>query len=103
MGHLNYVSELFKKYERRDPAELLPDTIPEPMPVASQREFVRAVLAKEVDLRSVGPDFVDKSKESQASKAYRDQLNSQGSPTQTVAAGYRWAPGTELKLKAVNF
>jgi hypothetical protein len=23
-------------------------------------------------------------------------LNSEGSPTETVAAGYRWMPGTEL-------
>jgi hypothetical protein len=27
---------------------------------------------------------------------YRSQLNSNGSPSETVAAGYRWKPGTEL-------
>ena len=103
LGHLAFVSELFKKHEKRDPAEVLPDAIPDPMPVESQRKFVREVLEKEVDLRASGPDFVSKSKEGQASKDYRKQLNSEGSPSEIVSAGYRWAPGTELKLKAANF
>jgi rubrerythrin len=103
LGHLNFVSELFKKHERRDPAEVLPDTVPEPIAFKSQREFVRGVLAKEVDLRASGPNFVPKNQEPQSSLEYRKQLNSQGSPSETVAAGYRWAPGTELKLKVVNF
>ena len=30
------------------------------------------------------------------SRAYREQLNSDGSPSETVAAGYMWQPGTEL-------
>jgi rubrerythrin len=103
LGHLGFVSDLFKKHEKRDPAEVLPEVIPDPMPVESQREFVRSVLEKEVDLRASGPDFVNRSKEGQASKDYRNQLNSEGSPSQIVSAGYRWAPGTELKLKAANF
>jgi rubrerythrin len=100
LGHLNLVSELFKKHEKRDPLEVLPDQIPDPIPVQSQREFVRQVLAKEVDLRAKGARFVDKAEEGEASLAYRRQLNAEGSPSQTVAAGYRWSPGTELKLKA---
>ena len=28
--------------------------------------------------------------------AYRDQLNSEGSPSEMVSAGYRWQPGGEL-------
>jgi hypothetical protein len=103
LGHLNYVCELFKQHEQRDPMELLPEEMPEPMPVASQREFIRNVLALEADLRARGPDFVPREQEGPESKAYRDQLNSEGSPSQTVSAGYRWVPGTELKLKAVNF
>ena len=52
LGHLELVSELFKKYERRDPAEILPVDLPEPINFASQREFVRKVLSQEVDLRA---------------------------------------------------
>jgi rubrerythrin len=100
LGHLNYVCDLFKKYEKRDPLELLPEDLPEPIAYESQRDFVRKVLAQEVDLRAKGSDFVPKAKEGKASKDYRDQLNSEGSPSETASAGYQWAPGTELKRKA---
>ena len=100
LGHLTYVCDLFKKHEKRDPLELLPEDLPEPIAYESQRDFVRKVLAQEVDLRAKGSDFVPKTKESRASKDYRDQLNSAGSPSETASAGYQWTPGTELKRKA---
>ena len=99
LGHLNMVMELFKKHEKRDPAELLPETLPDPIPFDSQRDFVRETLAKEVDLRADGTEIVPKSKESKASKEYRDAVNADGSPSEIVSAGYKWAPGSELKLK----
>jgi rubrerythrin len=102
LGHLNMVSDLFKEIEGRDPAEILPEQMPEPIAFASQREFVRKVLAEEVDIRTDGPDFVLRADEPESSLAYRRQMNSQGSPSQIVAAGYRWAPGTELTLKVAN-
>ena len=89
--------------ERRDPAELLPENVPEPIAFESQRDFVRKVLSEEVDMRPDGPDFVMKEDEPQSSLAYRAQMNSEGSPSETVAAGYRWAPGTELTLKVANY
>jgi rubrerythrin len=102
LGHLSLVAEIFKRVENRDPAEVLPETLPDPIEYVSNRDYVREVLEKEVDLRASGPDFVDKSQEPQSSLDYRSQVNSEGSPTQTVAAGYKWTPGTELKLKVVN-
>ena len=96
LGHLNVVMELFKQHERRDPAEVLPGELPEPIKYESQREFVRRILNREVDLRALGTQFVDKSMEGEASKRYREHLNSSGSPTNTVSAGYQWWPGTEL-------
>jgi hypothetical protein len=34
--------------------------------------------------------------ESGASIAYREIVNADGSPSERVAEGYRWVPGTEL-------
>jgi hypothetical protein len=99
LGQLNYVAELFKQHERRDPTEVIPNALPDPMPFKSNRDFVRKVLSQEVNLRTSGTQFVDPSQESSASQEYRQQLNSAGSPSQTVAAGYRWSPGTELNRK----
>jgi hypothetical protein len=102
LGHLHTVLELFKKVERRDPAEVLPATLPEPIQYKSHRSYVRKVLAEQVQLRANGTQFVDESKDSEASVAYRNQMNSEGSPSQIVAAGYQWAPGTELTRRSGN-
>ncbi|MEX2496724.1 MAG: hypothetical protein WD448_11585 [Woeseia sp.] len=96
LGHLHLVKELFKKHENRDPAEILPKTLPEPIAYQSQREFVRTTLEQELNLSAAGPEFVDNSRETKATRAYREHLNSEGSPSDSVAAGYRWQPGTEL-------
>ena len=95
-GHLHMVAELFKEHTGRDPFEVLPETLPEPLPYASQREFVRGVLTEEVNMRSRGTNYVDSDQESQATLAYRDHVNALGSPSDAVAAGYHWRPGTEL-------
>ena len=100
LGHLHHVMELFKKVENRDPAEVLPATLPEPIDFTSHREFVRETLVNEVDLRADGMDFVDKANEPERSLRYREQLNSEGSPSSAVSAGYVWMPGTELTAKA---
>lgn len=98
IGHLRMVEELFKRVENRDPAELVPATLPDPIDYSSHREFVTKVLSEEVHMRAVGENFIDgrKDKESEATLAYRKQLNSEGSPSETVAAGYIWSPGTEV-------
>ncbi|MDY7225909.1 hypothetical protein [Hyalangium rubrum] len=98
LGHLHYVMELFQRLEGRDPAEILPATLPEPVAFKSHREFVRRVLNQEVDLRTDGTTFVDKGElpPGHRSLQYRDQLNAEGSPSETAAAGYQWTPGTEL-------
>jgi len=96
LGHFQYVIELFKKYEKRDPAELIPETLPEPIEYRSHREFVRNVLNQEVDLRARGTQIIGKDEEeSEATRDYRKQLNSKGSPSESIAAGYKWKPGTE--------
>jgi rubrerythrin len=99
LGHFHHVAELFRQHEKRDPAELFPGAFPEPIEFASQRDFVRQVLAQEVDLRAKGTQFVDMGQESQASIDYRSYINSDGSPSESVAAGYIWTPGTELNRK----
>ncbi|WP_408096893.1 hypothetical protein ACJVC5_17795 [Peredibacter sp. HCB2-198] len=96
LGQLHAVMELFKKTERRDPAEILDSKLPSPIEYKSQREFVREVLREEVDLRAKGDEFVGLNEESRATIQYRDFMNAEGSPTEIVTSGYVWKPGTEL-------
>lgn len=96
LGHLQVAMDLFKRFERRDPAEILPERLPDPIAYESQREFVRRTLEREVDLSAAGANFVDKSEESQATQEYRRHINSEGSPSDAIAEDYIWRPGTEL-------
>jgi rubrerythrin len=54
LGHLQVVMDLFRTVEKRDPLEIIPQSLPEPISFKSQRDYVRRVLQTEVDLRAVG-------------------------------------------------
>lgn len=96
IGHLQVACDCFRKYENRDPEEILQGQIPEMIPFKSQRPFVRKVLEEEVDLRTDGTNYVPRDEEDEASIRYRDKMNSEGIPAEIVSAGYQWLPGTEL-------
>lgn len=96
LGHLHVVMDLMQRLEKRDPCSLLPTVLPDPIEFKSHRQFVREVLRSEVDLRARGAEFVPKDLESQATLHYRETINQAGSPSQIVAAGYHWRPGTEI-------
>ena len=65
LGHLQVVMELFKKFENRDPAVVLPASLPEPIDYVSHRQFIRETLKNEVDLRAAGTRFISKEDESE--------------------------------------
>lgn len=98
LGHLHLVMDLMRSVERRDPLEILPATFPEPIAYESHRDYVRQVLADEVELRARGADFIPATAEGpdSPSVAYRSRMNAEGVPSEDVARGYRWMPGTEL-------
>jgi hypothetical protein len=98
LGQLQFVREVMKSVAGKDPAEFLPETLPDPIKFESQREFVRETLEGEVDLRARGADFIDVADEKPDSLSvrYREQMNRDGSPSEIVAQGYCWTPGTEL-------
>ena len=102
LGQMHYVKDLFEKVERRDASELLPSTLPDPIKYESHRKFVRDTLRGEVDLRTSGAKFIKSTAETpdMPSPRYRSQLNSAGTPSEIVAAGYRYVPGTELHDRA---
>jgi hypothetical protein len=99
LGQLNYVGELFKKYENRDPAEVLPERLPEPIAFKSQRDFVRQTVLAEADLRARGTQFVARDQESEATWNYRKIVHADGTPSEAISRYYWWAPGGELNRK----
>ena len=104
IGHLRFAMEIFKRVERRDPAEIVPATLPEAINFETHRQFVRKVLSKEADMRAVGTEFIHPNgvRESKETLSYRKKLNSSGSPSELVSAGWQWTPGTELAAERVD-
>jgi len=97
LGHFQVALQLFKDVERRDPAEILGSgELPPRIRFESHREYVREVVARETQLRKRGTQFVNEPEEGQSSLAYRDAVNADGSPSETISATYSWTPGTEL-------
>ncbi len=102
LGHVRYVADLLENYEKRDAASILSSKLPAPIAYESHRDFVRETLRSEASLTARGANFVprDEERPNDPSVLYRTQLNSDGSPTEEIASGYAWAPGTELARKA---
>lgn len=102
LGHFQVVQELFKRLERRDPAEVIGDgALPAFIKFESHREYLRQVVDAETDYRKNGTQFVQTPQEEGASSlAYRDAVNQDGSPSQAASASYSWTPGTELVREA---
>jgi hypothetical protein len=100
LGHLRFVRELFEAQERRDAAEVIPNQLPDPIRWTEHRAFVRETLRRELDLRASAADYVPATEEPRRSLERRERLNRDGSPSETVASGYVWRPGTELASRA---
>jgi hypothetical protein len=99
LGHVRFVADLFEKTERRDASEVLESKLPAPIQYVSHREFVRKVLRDEVELSARGTEIVSMDEESEATLAYRKQMNSEGSPSNAVSQGWVFTPGGELSEK----
>jgi hypothetical protein len=98
LGHLHYVAGLYRVHEHKDPFAVLPTELPDAIEFASHRAFVRKVLRDEVDLRSVGTQYVPAAQvpADGPSARYRSRVHTGGVASDIVSAGYRWEPGTEL-------
>lgn len=56
--HLRIAGSMLQRYEGIDPAQILPKELPEPTKFQQNKDYVRDVLASQIDLRTVGPTFV---------------------------------------------
>ena len=96
IGQFQFVADLLRSRDREDPQRLIGRDLDTPLAFASQREFVRQVLRDQMDLSCAGGVYVSRSQESRLTRDWRARVNAEGSPSEALAAGYAWYPGTEL-------
>lgn len=85
LGHLQIAAELFKKYEGRDPEEVIGSNVVIPCRFMSQKDYVRKVLVAEVNKRldtDKGYTTIDKLPEDWPSYKIQERANEISSPTE---------------------
>jgi len=84
--HLRIASELMKKYEKRDPEEMLPKKFPKLFKFQSNIDYVREIIAAQTDYNAQGTEFVPGDKVPADSKyhEYQKAVNAGGTPSQQV-------------------
>jgi rubrerythrin len=58
LEHLRLACDMLRRYDNKEPEEFLPSELPEPIRFEDNKEYVRQVLANQVDLTSDGTEFV---------------------------------------------
>ena len=85
LGHLQIAAELFKKYEGRDPEEVVGSKVVIPCRFQSQKDYVRKVLVNEVDKRldtEMGYTTIAELPEDWPSYKIQERANEISSPTE---------------------
>ncbi len=87
IGQLQVACDFMRRLEGRDPAELLPRSLPDtPVTFEPNKEYVRQVLAEQIDLRADGADYVPLNSlpDDHRYFAYQATVNEGGSPTEEI-------------------
>jgi hypothetical protein len=100
LGQLQVACDAMRRYEGREPAELLPPALPEtPVTFEPNKEYVRSVLADTIDLRTDGVDYVsvDDLPSDHRYFGYQATVNEGGTPSEEVVQQHRQQRGDEYR------
>ncbi len=85
IGHLQAAAEMFKKYEKRDPEEVIGTELVLPCRFMSQKKYVTKVLKDEVGKRVIDNGeyaFVDELDKNRASYKVQEKVSEDGAPSE---------------------
>jgi hypothetical protein len=100
IGQLHAACDLLRRYEGIEPDELLPKELPDtPVTFEPNKDYVREILASQIDLRADGLDYVpdEALPSTHRSRRYREIVNAGGAPSETVIDENRRASGHEFR------
>lgn len=85
LEHLHIAADLFKKYEKRDPEEVIGTKVYEPCHFESQKEYVKDVLENEIEKRldeEMGYTTIAELPEDWPSYEVQEIVGAEGAPTE---------------------
>jgi hypothetical protein len=100
IGQLHAACDLLRKYEGIEPELILPPAMPDtPVTFEPNKDYVRDILASQVDLRTDGLNYVADSDlpDDHRSRQYRDVVNAGGVPSEMVIDDNRAQTGREFR------
>jgi hypothetical protein len=100
IGQLQVACDLLRRYEGVDAGEILPPELPEtPVTFEPNKEYVRQILAEQVDLRTDGVDYVpvDELPDDHRYFRYQATVNGDGVPSEKVIEQNREQHGREYR------
>jgi hypothetical protein len=100
LGQLQIAADLLRRYEGIEAAELLPPALPTtPVTFEPNKDYVREILATQIDLRADGMEYVDDAElpADHRSRIYRELVNAGGVPSEMVIDQTRAARDREYR------
>ena len=100
LGQLQVACDLLRHYEGIEPAELLPPALPDtPVTFEPNKDYVRDILASQVDLAADGLTYVRTADlpGDHRSRRYREVVNAGGAPSELVIDQTRSARGSDYR------
>ena len=100
LGQLQVACDLLRRFEGVDPEEILPPALPDtPVTFEPNKDYVRQILAEQIDLRTDGLAYVpvDDLPRGHRYFDYQKTVNAGGAPSEQVIEQNRAASGDEFR------
>ena len=98
LAHLKLAGDLMREHDGREPAEVLAPELPEPVRFEPNKEFLRNLLATQIDLTTLGAGYVREAHE--RFERMQEQLHGgEQPPSEQVIDDHREMFGTEYRLE----
>lgn len=104
IDHLRAASELVVRYENRDPAGLLPQKLPPIFRFQPNIDYIREILASQIDLTANGAFLVPMGElpDDHLYIRYQEEVNAKGSPSETVVDTLIQNTGNDYRYEIIG-
>jgi len=98
LGHLQAACDLLRRHDGREPEELLAPELPEPVRFEPNKEYLRELLATQMDLTTLGEGYVRDAHE--RFQALQEQIHGgEEPPSERVIADHRELFGDDYRIE----
>ncbi|MEO3803650.1 hypothetical protein [Nonomuraea sp. B1E8] len=98
LEHLRLAAELFKRHDGRDPDQVLAPALPPPVTFEPNKQYVRDLLATQIDHTTLGTGYVREAHE-RFSKMQEAVMGGEKPPSEVVVDDNRAVTGMEYRLE----